>query len=254
MKKYAFMLMGILMIAVSFSGCSSKVTSIEELKQRGSIVMTTNAELEPFEYRDGNEIIGIDIDISKKIAESLGVELVVNDVSFDALIFELKGNKCDFVAAGMSYNVDRARNVSFSVPYFNASQDIVIRNDSDIKSAEDIKNKMIGVQLGTTSDSYCTENLKSSSVVRYNKSVDAVSDLINKRIDAVVVDDFLANKLIDKNPDLIKKLDERLTSEEYMLCVNKQNTELLNFINSEIENLKQTGELDSIIKKYRRDE
>ena len=184
----------------------------------------------------------------------MGVELVVNDVSFDALVFELKGNKCDFVAAGMSYNVDRARNVSFSVPYFNASQDIIIMNDSDIKSAEDIKNKTIGVQLGSTSDSYCTENLKSSNVVRYNKSIDAVSDLINKRIDAVVVDDFFANKLIDKNPDLIKKLDERLTTEEYMLCVNKQNTELLNFINSEIENLKQTGELDSIIKKYRKDE
>ncbi len=249
-KKIIYMVVFVFAFSLVLSGCSSKPVSIDEIKQRGYIIMTTNSEFEPFEYRDGNEIVGIDIDISKAIADDLGIDLVVNDVSFDALIFELKANKCDFVAAGMSYDIDKARNVSFSVPYFNASQAIIVRLDSDINSASDIYSKSIGVQLGTTSDTYCTENLKSSNVIRYNKSVDAVSDLINGKIDAVVVDDFPANKLVERNKDTVKKLDEPLTTEEYMLCVNKQNEQLLDSINSTITKLQRNGKLDEIIGKY----
>lgn len=212
--------------------------------------MATNSEFEPFEYRDGTKIVGIDIDISKKIAQKLGVDLIINDVSFDALIFELKGNKCDFVAAGISYDIDKARNVSFSVPYFNASQCIIVNIDSNIKNISDIENKTIGVQLGTTSDSHCTKNLKTAKLVRYNKSVDAVSDLMIGQIDAVVVDDFPANKLVEKHQDKIKKLNTPLTIEEYMICVNPQNYELLDFINLTLSELKQSGELDAIINHY----
>ena len=250
-KKIVYIVAFVILFSIVLSGCSSKPVSIDEIKQRGYIVMTTNAELEPFEYRDGNEIVGIDIDISKAIADDLGVDLVVNDVSFDALIFELKANKCDFVAAGISYDIDKARNVSFSVPYFfNAYQAIIVRSDSDINSASDIYSKSIGVQLGTTSDTYCTENLKSANVIRYNKSVDAISDLINGKIDAVVVDDFPAIKFVEKNKDTIKIIDEPLTTEKYMICVNKHNEELLNSINSTITKLQQNGKLDEIVEKY----
>ena len=134
-------------------------TSVDIVKEQGYIVMSTNAEFEPFEYMEGQEFKGIDIEISQKIADKLGVELKINNTSFDSLPMELQSGKCNFVAAGMSYTEDKAKNIDFSDPYFNASQSIIVMKDSDIKTPEDLKGKKIGVQLGTTGDTYCTENV-----------------------------------------------------------------------------------------------
>ena len=252
-KITAFCLVTIM--ALGFSGCTnnsangSQGSSIETIKSKGYVTMATNAEFEPFEYKDGNEIVGIDVDIPKKIAEKLGVELKINDVSFDALTFELKNHTCDFVAAGMSYDEDRAKNVDFSDPYFNATQAVVVKSDSPIASADELSGKRVGVQLGTTADSYCTEQGQ-IDVVRFNKGMDAIADLISGQIDAVMIDDFPANKYVEKNEGKIKKLDQGLTGEEYVIGVPKGDTEMLSLINSVIAELKTSGELDQIISNY----
>ena len=158
----------LIFIIFSMTSCASKEKDvIETIKSNGYITMATNAEFEPFEFKAENKIVGIDIDISKEIANDLGVDLKVNDISFDAVIFELKGKKSDFAAAALSYDEDRAKNVDFSNPYFNASQSIIVMKNSNISNADDLKGKNIGVHLGTTGDTYCTQ-AGSMQVVRFN--------------------------------------------------------------------------------------
>lgn len=222
--------------------------TVQAIKDRGYIVMSTNAEFEPFEYMEGEEFKGIDIDISQKIADKLGVELRVNNTSFDSLPLELEKEKCDFVAAGMT--IDPKKSIDFSDSYFSASQSIIVRVDSDIKSGEDLKGKKIGVQLGTTGDTYCTENIEGAEVVRMNKGMDAVADLIRGSVDAVVIDNYPATKLAEKNADKVMVLEQDLTSEEYGLAVKQGNTELLEVINETLAELKENGELDQIISGY----
>ncbi len=223
---------------------------LEDIKERGYVKVSTNAEFEPFEYREGGEFAGIDMDISKKIAEALAVELVINDTSFDAITLELVGKNCDFAIAAMNYTQDKASNVDFSDVYYFAKQTVLVPNASGIAKSDDLHNKKIGVALGFTGDTYCTENFSDAEIFRYNKCSDAVSDLVEGRLDAVVVDDAPAKKLIRLSSDKVKMLDEYLFEEGYRIAVPKGETELLNFINSELKKLKDSKEIDKIINKY----
>ncbi len=222
--------------------------TVQAIKDRGYIVMSTNAEFEPFEYMEGSDYKGIDIEISQKIADKLGVDLEINNTSFDSLPLELETDKCDFVAAGMT--IDPEKDVDFSDSYFSASQSIIVRVDSDIQSAADLAGKKIGVQLGTTGDTYCTENVEGAEISRMSKGMDAVADLIRGSIDAVVIDNYPATKLVEKNAEQVKMLDEALTEEEYGLAVKKGNQELLDVVNETLAEIKENGELDAILESY----
>lgn len=242
--------------AGSESASTAASTSVDKIKAAGFVTMSTNAEFEPFEFKDGDKIIGIDIDISNKIAEKLGVELKVNDIAFDALTTELGSGKTNFVAAGMTADEDRKKNVDFSDTYFDASQAIIVLKGSAIKSPADLNGKKVGVQQGTTGDTYCTNEdgkneIKVGSTERYAKGVDAVADLINGKIDAVVIDDFPAKKFVEKNPDKIAKLEEALTTEQYAIAVPKGDKAMLDTVNSVLSELKSSGELDKIVEKYK---
>ncbi|MCH3971469.1 MAG: transporter substrate-binding domain-containing protein [Oscillospiraceae bacterium] len=215
----------------------------------GTITMSTNAEFEPFEYKSNNKIVGIDVDIGNKIAAKLGKTLQVRDVAFNSLSAELSAGKCDFVAAGMTINNDRKKNMDFSDPYFDAAQSIIVTKNSSIKSKDDLKDKKIGVQQGTTGDDYCTKNY--SAPKRYNKGADAISDLISGRLDAVVIDDYPAQKFVSKNAGKIQKLSDALTVEHYAIAVKKGNTQLVTTINSVIKEMKSNGEMDKVISKYK---
>lgn len=244
-------------VPASSSEASSAPVSSEALETitAGTITMSTNAEFEPFEYKDSDKIVGIDVDIADKIAEKLGLTLKINDVAFDSLVMELQTNKCDFVAAGMTITEDKKENVDFSEPYFDASQSIIVQKGSAVKSRTDLNGKTVGVQQGTTGDTYCTNedgtsDVKVGMVKRYNKGADAVSDLISGRIDAVVIDDFPATKFVEKNSDKIEKLSDALTEEQYAIAVQKGNGVLLDQINAVLKDLKSSGELDQIVNKY----
>ncbi|HHV32129.1 MAG: transporter substrate-binding domain-containing protein [Ruminococcaceae bacterium] len=240
------------------SGASSAAasTTIDKIKADGYITMSTNAEFEPFEYKDGDKVTGIDVEIAQKVADKLGVQLKVNDIAFDTLITELNSGKSNFVAAGMSVTEDRQKNVDFSDTYFDASQAIIVTKDSPIKLPSDLNGKKVGVQQGTTGDTYCTNedgknDIKVSSVERYNKGVDAVADLMNGKIDAVVIDSFPATKFVEKNSDKLVKLNDALTVEKYAIAVKKGDKEMLDTINNVLSDMKSSGELDKIIEKYK---
>lgn len=263
-KKLAALLLAALM-TVGMAGCvsSSSTTDTSDSSQstgdsQGSstVVMATNAEFEPFEYMDGTEYKGIDIEISQKIAEKMGAELEIHNVAFESVIAELTSGKADFAAAGLTINEDRLKNVDFSDTYYSTTQVILVRSDeTEITSSADLKGKTVGVQTGTTGDTYATDEDKEynhgiAEVKRYNKFMDATSDLIAGRLDAVIVDDFPADKLIERNPDKIKKLDEELTGEDYAIAVPKGDTEMLNTVNEVLDELEESGELDEIFDKY----
>lgn len=239
------------------SGAASAVSGshVEKIKAAGKIVMVTNAEFEPFEYHDSDKIIGIDADISQKIADKLGVKLEITDIAFDSCIPSLQSGKADFCAAGMTATPDREQNVDFTDSYFNASQAIIVKKgNAGIKTGKDLDGKVVGVQTGTTGDIYCTNekgenDIHVQEVKRYNKGLDAVADLATGRIDAVVIDNYPAEKLTAKNPDKIEKLPEPLTQEEYAIALPK-GSDLKDSVNEVLKELKDSGELDNIISQY----
>lgn len=242
----------------SASGESSATeqTSVDKIKAAGKIVMATNAQFEPFEYIDGTDFKGIDIEISQKIADELGVELEIHDVKFESVIAEITTGKANFAAAGLSITPDRLENVDFSDEYFSATQSIVVMKEgSSVAKPEDLKDKVVGVQTGTTADTYVTDkdgenNVGVKEVKRYNSFVDAVNDLMTGRLDAVVMDDFPATKLVEKNADKIMKLDDELTGEKYAIAVPKGDEAMKELVNKVLADMEESGEMDELLTKY----
>lgn len=232
------------------------VAEAEETEEGGTLIMATNAEFPPYEYHDssqtgpdGSDIVGIDAEIAGAIAEKLGKDLVIEDIAFDSLIPELQSGKADFVAAGMTVTEDRLVNVDFSDTYATAVQSIIVTSDSEIAGPDDLAGKKIGVQQGTTGDLYATDDFGDENIDRYPKGVDAVQALVQGKVDAVIIDNEPAKVFVGDNEGL-KLLDTAYAEEEYAIAVKKGNTELLEQINTVIQELKDSGEMDSIIGKY----
>ena len=214
----------------------------------GKLVMATNATFEPYEYYDGDNIVGIDADIAAAVADKLGMELKIEDMAFDSIIPAVTSGKADIGLAGMTVTEDRLENVDFSDTYAHATQVVIVKEDSDIASPDDLEGKKIGVQLGTTGDIYAGD-IKDATVERYNKGFEAVQALTQGKIDAVVIDGEPAKVFVKENEGL-KMLDEAFTEEDYAIAVAKGNDELLDKINTALGELKDSGELDKIVDKY----
>ena len=214
-----------------------------------TLIMATNAEFPPYEYHDGNDIVGIDVEIARAIAEQMGADFEVSDISFDSIIPAIQADKADFGAAGMTITEDRKTQVDFSDSYASAVQAIIVKDDSDIAGTDDLQGKVIGVQQGTTGDLYCTDDFGEENVQRFPKGADAVTALQAGKVDAVIIDNNPAKVFVEQNEGL-KLLDTPYAEENYAICVKKGNTELLDGINAAIKELKESGKLDEIVAKY----
>ena len=214
----------------------------------GTLVMGTNAEFPPYEYYEGQEVVGIDAEMAAAVAEKLGMELKIEDMAFDSLIPALSSGKVDIVAAGMTVTEDRLASVNFSDTYATGIQAIIVTEDSDIASADDLVGKTIGVQQGTTGDLYATD-VEGATIERYAKGMEAVQSLSQGKIDAVIIDNEPAKAYVEANQGL-KILDTEYTVEDYAAAVKKGNTELLDKVNKAMEELKADGTLDEIIANY----
>ena len=231
---------------------SAEAAEIEAAKEAagGKLVMATNAEFPPYEYHDGDAIVGIDAEIAKAIADVLGMELEIEDIAFDSIIPEIVSGKADMGLAGMTVTEDRMQSVDFSDTYAKASQKIIVTEDSEIASPDDLKGVIVGVQLGTTGDIYVSDlEADGTTVERYSKGFEAVQALSQGKIDAVVIDGEPAKTFVAETEGL-KILEESFTDEEYAIAVKKGNTELLEKINGALKTLKDNGTLDEIVAKY----
>lgn len=227
---------------------ADETTAAQAESAGGTLVMATNAEFPPYEYHEGGEIVGIDVEIAAAIAEEMGMDFEVEDMAFDSIIPAVQSGKADFGAAGMTVDEKRKQSVDFSDSYATATQVVIVAADSEIATPDDLAGKTIGVQLGTTGDIYASD-IEGATVEQYNKGFEAVQALTQNKVDAVVIDGEPAKVFVSQNEGL-KILDDALTVEEYAICVKKGNTELLEGINAAIADLKESGKLQEIVDKY----
>lgn len=231
----------IIFIMILMCGCTKK--------NENQLVMVTEAGFAPYEYYENGEVVGVDVDIARKIAKYLGKKLVVKDIAFDSIINEVKTGKADFGAAGISYSDDRAKNVDFSINYAVSKQVVIVNNNSSITNVNGISNKKIAVQLGSIADTFVTEKYKNANVVRQKKYLAAIEDLKTGKVDCVVMDELPAKEIVSKNEG-IKILDGSLTNDSYGMVVKKGNKELLDAINIVLQKLKDEGKIDEFIIKH----
>lgn len=237
MKK-VFKLLVIFSISFLLFGCK---------KDDNKLVMVTEAGFAPYEYRDSSGIVGVDVDIAREIAKSMGKELEIKDVAFDSLINELNSGKADFAAAGMSINEERKKEVDFSIEYVSSKQVIVVRKGyNSIKSINDLKNKTITVQLGSVADSYVSKEFKDAKIVRQKKFLGATEDVKASKADCIVMDELPAKELVKNNSELTI-LNINLFTDKYAIAVKKGNTELLNKINEVLERLIEEGKIEEFV-------
>ena len=215
--------------------------------------MATNAYFQPYEFYDGDKIVGIDAEIAAAIAEKLGMTLEIVDMEFDSIITAVNEGSVDFGMAGMTVNPDRQKEVDFSISYANGKQVIIVKEDSPITTADDLFAEgaayKVGVQLGTTGDVYATGDFGSENVVTYSNGNEAVLALLGGSVDCVIIDNEPAKALVAANAGL-KILETTYANEDYAICVKKGNSELLAKIDQAIKDLTADGTIDAIIDKY----
>ena len=225
----------------------------EEGGDKPVIKMATNAYFKPYEYYDGETIVGIDAEIAAAIAEKLGMTLVIEDMEFDSILTAVQNGSVDFGMAGMTVTDERKESVDFSVSYANGVQAIIVKDGSPITCAEDLyadgANYKVGVQLGTTGDIYATDDFGAENVITYNNGNSAVLALLGDSVDCVIIDNEPAKALVAANSGL-KILDTSYTDEDYAISVKKGNSELLDKINAAIMELTEDGTIDAILDKY----
>lgn len=248
MKKILALILCAVMV-FAFAGCAS-YRSYDEIKEDGKLVVATNAAFAPYEFVDDNgEYAGIDIEIAQAVGEYLGLEVVIQDINFDAIITSVNSGKADLGIAGMTVTEERLKSVEFSDTYATGKQVIITASDSGINGVADLAGKKVGVQTGTTGDIYASDDSSIGSVEQFNSGTEAVLALSQGKIDAVIIDNEPAKKYIEKYENLVI-IDEEYTEEEYAMCFAKGNTELVEKVNEALKALKENGELQKIIDKY----
>ena len=216
----------------------------------GKLIMSTNAAFPPYEMTtDSGEFEGIDIETAQAIADKLGLELQIDDMDFDAALLAVQQGKSDMVMAGVTVTDERQNVMDFTDSYATGIQSIIVKEDSDIASVDDLAGKKIGTQRGTTGYLYCSDDFGDENVVAYDDGLTAVQMLNNGQVDCVVIDNAPAKEFVAANPGL-KLLDTAYVEEDYAIGVGKGNTELKDAINTALEELKADGTLQAIVDKY----
>ena len=229
--------------AVSYA--AAELTTVET----GKLTMATNATFPPYEMTtDSGELEGIDVDTAKAIAEKLGLELQIDDMDFDAALLSVQQGKADIVMAGVTVTDERKAVMDFSDSYATGIQSIIVPNDSDIASPDDLAGKKIGTQRGTTGYIYCSDDFGEDSVVAYDSGLTAVQALNNGQVDAVVIDNAPATEYVAANPGL-KVLDTSYAEEDYAIGM-ATGSALEDAVNKALEELKADGTLQAIVDKY----
>ena len=253
MKKYLALLLAAIM-ALSLAACAS--TSKTEETASAKLTMATEATFQPYEYYDGDAIVGIDVEVAQAIADKLGMELEVTDIAFDSIIPGVQTGKYDMGMAGMTVTDERKEQVNFSDSYATGVQVVIVKDDSPITSVDDLfadgASTVVGTQAGTTGFIYATSDIEDAglgTVKSFGKTTDAVEALKNGQVDCVILDNEPAKALVAANEGL-HILDTEYAVEDYAIAIAKENTDLLEKVNKALAELTADGTLQSIVDKY----
>lgn len=250
MKKIIALLLACMLMVTCFAGCGGNdFTTVKE----GKLIMATNAYFQPYEYYEGDKIVGIDAEIAAAIAEKLGLELEIQDMAFDSIITAVSEGSVDFGLAGMTITEDRLKDVDFSISYATGVQSIIVPENSAIKTVDDLYAEgaayKVGVQLGTTGDVYATDDFGDELVTSFTTGNEAVNALLGGDVDCVIIDNEPAKAFVANNTGL-KILDTSYADEDYAACIKKGNDALREAIDNAIEELIADGTIDKIVDKY----
>ena len=273
MKKIIAIVMALALVAslaVVFTSCTktnngeeastsedTSATADSMTATEGVLVMATNAAFPPYEYVEGNDYAGIDVEIAGKIAEKLGMTLEIKDVEFGSIVGGVQTGKFDMGMAGMTVTDERLESVNFSTSYATGIQVVIVAEDSAIASLDDLVgdgSMKFGVQQDTTGDIYASSSVEEGgygeeNVVRYKTGADAVQALKTGKVDAVIIDNEPAKSFVAANTGL-KILDAEWAVEDYAIAIAKENTALLTAVNNALAELTADGTIKAIIEKY----
>ena len=271
MPKYGKVLALVLVAALAFAvaglaGCSTTTTTPPattttekppvdlKLVNAGQLTAGSDTAFPPFESMNGDVAEGFDVDLLTAIAKEMGItKTVFKTEIFDTLIPTLKaGGKFDVIASGMTIKADREKEIAFSEPYFDSNQSLVMKKGGVYKVPADMKGKKIGVQSGTTGESWATENLKPAGamLVPFKDAVSAFSALQAGNVDAVVNDLPVSAAVIKDPAKGLEMIAQIPTGEQYGFGVSKENPALLKAINDGLAKVKASGEYDTLYKKW----
>lgn len=239
----------IVLVLLVLVGCNkTEISTVDKIKEKGELVLLTEATFPPFEYGSNapgsvDGIAGVDIEFGKALAEKLGVTLKVVDMDFDSLTVALQAGKGDLIAAGMTATPDRAEIVDFSNIYFDNGLFIIVPEGSDIKSAADLSGKKVAVQQGTTGNDFA-DKIDGAEVLTFGGMVEAGIAVVNGNADASVMDVLTAQIIVFNNPGLVL-LDNAVESEETAIAVQKGNDSLMAVVNELLDELQTSGQLQN---------
>lgn len=277
MKKMFALVLAVLMVAALLAGCGSSTAETKAPEttaapapaateaaapaeteaaapafttiESGKLIMSTNAAFPPYEMvADDGSLEGIDVEIAGAIAKKLGLELVVDDMDFDAALLAVQQGKSDIVMAGVTVNEDRKLVMNFSDTYSKGVQVVIVKEGSDV-TLDNLGDQMIGTQRGTTGYIYTSGDYGEDHVTAYDNGASAVQALANGQVDCVVIDSAPAQAFVEANPGLTI-LDTEYTSEDYAIGMSKDNTALLEAINGALKELTEDGTIPAIVEKY----
>lgn len=254
MKKVFAIVLTVMMIATLFAGCGSKSANDLNTVEAGKLIMSTNASFPPYEMTtDDGGFEGIDVEVAGAIAEKLGLELVVDDMDFDAALLAVQQNKSDIVMAGVSVTEDRLLVMNFSDSYATGIQSVIVKEGSDV-NMDNLGDYMIGCQRGTTGYIYASDTPENGGygedhVIAYDNGASAVQALMNGQVDCVIIDNAPAAEYVSANAGLTM-LPGAWVEESYAIGMNKDNAKLLEAVNKALSELTADGTVQAIIDKY----
>lgn len=226
-------------------------TSLDDIKAKGKLVLGLDDAFPPMGFQNDNqEIVGFDIDVAKEVAKRMGVELVLQPISWEAKELELSTKNIDCIWNGMSYNKDRDEAMTLSVPYMKNTQVAVVLATSDVNTLADLADKTVVIQNGSTaSDAMdANEEFKNSlkELVKVEDNVQALLDLKVSGSDAVVMDEVVARYYTEKEAGIYKILDEKLADEDYVIGFRKGETALNTEVEKHLKDMDADGTLAQI--------
>lgn len=258
MKKKLLFILTVLLIVCTVAACGTAGGKLAAIQKNGKLVMYTNANFRPYEYMEGTEIMGVDVDIAREIAKDLEVELEIQNADFDGLVTSIASGKGDIAISGMTITEKRKKEVDFSKPYTKSSQYLILLADSNLTKIEELEGKRVGDVLGYTGqilidDEVAEGVLQGKTLDRksYKSAMEASMDLKNGKLDAVVMDELVAKMIVDKDSTLkAEKLfyaNGDAVEEEYGIAVAKGNEDLLEKLNATIDRLTASGKINEFI-------
>jgi polar amino acid transport system substrate-binding protein len=261
--RIAVLSLALAMLVIPFAACGGTAGKLAKIQKGGELVVFTDPNFYPFEFPGADGVEGVDVEIARAIAADLGVKLKIQESKFDAIIMSIKGGKGDIAISGLTITDERRESVDFSDPYINSIQYLILLVESDINYVEDMAGKRIGVAKGYTGSLLIDDEINlddgvlygtNASFTEYPSAMEASLDLLNGKIDAVIMDEHVAKNIAAANGGLkafeLAYADGAVAAEEYGVAVPKGNKDLLDRINAVIASLTSQNKIEEWVLLY----